>query len=164
MFKNILKHSSIVAIAIVTLVIGVLVGCQKEDAFEEPIQTLDLDLATELWLNTVFDEANSNSVITTVFSNGVAQTKVNPITSHPRLKSGNENSDGYQKPDSTWTSYGTVNGAADGVGMARWFNKHYGNDCYETRIEAARDSDGNLIVDKKGKPTGAKDVYHRPCQ
>jgi hypothetical protein len=31
MFKNILKHSSIVAIAIVTLVIGVLVGCQKEE-------------------------------------------------------------------------------------------------------------------------------------
>ncbi|MDR1155103.1 MAG: hypothetical protein LBL04_10340 [Bacteroidales bacterium] len=38
MFKNILKHSSIVAIAIVTLVIGVLVGCQKEeDVFPENI-------------------------------------------------------------------------------------------------------------------------------
>jgi hypothetical protein len=30
MFKNILKHSSIVAIVIVALVTSVLVGCQKE--------------------------------------------------------------------------------------------------------------------------------------
>jgi hypothetical protein len=33
MFKNILKHSSIVAIVIVALVTGVLVGCQKDDDY-----------------------------------------------------------------------------------------------------------------------------------
>lgn len=88
---------------------------------------------------------------------------MNPIKSHPRLKSGNDSGNGYQKPYSTWPSDGTVNGTVDGMRITNWFEDHYGNDCYETGIEAARDSNGNLMVNKKGEPTGDKDVY-RPCQ
>jgi hypothetical protein len=41
MFKNILKHSSIVVIVIVALVTGVLVGCQKEETIEDIIENTD---------------------------------------------------------------------------------------------------------------------------
>jgi hypothetical protein len=42
MFKNILKHSSIVAIAIVTLVTGMLVGCQKEEVINDDMPYLEI--------------------------------------------------------------------------------------------------------------------------
>ncbi|MDR1097494.1 MAG: hypothetical protein LBL57_05120 [Tannerella sp.] len=118
MFKNILKHSSIVAIVIVALVTSVLVGCQKDSSEDNifnlvapngeriasSISNLEKELIPLIENNISISEIEYIPVtdgysvlISYLLPDGTTGNIVKIHKSQVRLKNGNENSGGTKE-------------------------------------------------------------------